>query len=143
MFLIGEKANAPFATIWGWDDQGKYTKVRLSTSEKNQDGEYENSSWLARFVGKAHEKISDASERDRIKILSGKINNISRKQDDGSFRSFLNVVVFDFEFVDQNNDSKPAKSSKWKQQQKSPVKKQQKKDDYDYDEDQEDDTLPF
>ncbi|MFA5300948.1 MAG: hypothetical protein WC389_22375, partial [Lutibacter sp.] len=103
MFLIRDA----YATIWDWEDKGKYAKVRIGTSEKNkQSGEYENSNWFATFVGDAHTKVLETSEKDRITIKSGKINNLSKKQDDGKYKNYLNVVIFDFELSDV-----PAKKS--------------------------------
>lgn len=100
-----------YATVWHVDDiKEKYAKVRIGTSEKNQHGEYENSNWFATFVGKAKEKVEALEPKDRITIVSGKVSNISKKMEDGKYKTYLNVVVFDFEKQGEqhaNNDDLP------------------------------------
>lgn len=104
MFLIGEKAQAPFATVWNVEGKGKYVQGRISTSEKDQEGNYINSNWFARFVGKCKDNALDLNERDRIKILSGKITNIVGGEGENK-KSYLNVVIFDFELLNPNGAS--------------------------------------
>jgi hypothetical protein len=87
-----------FAVVWGIDKiEERYAKVRIGTSEKDQQGKYVNSNWFSTFVGKAREKVEALEPRDRITITTGKITNISKKQEDGTYKTYLNVVVFDFE----------------------------------------------
>jgi len=86
-----------FAIVWNVDKvEEKYAKVRIGTSEKDQQGQYINSNWFATFLGKALKGVDELEPRDRITIHSGKIQNISKKQDDGGYKNYLNVVVFDF-----------------------------------------------
>ena len=86
-----------FATVWKVTKvEDKYARVTLGTSEKKLDGTYENSNWFATFVGKAKEKIEDVKPKDRITIVTGKVSNVGKKQEDGTFINYLNVVVFDF-----------------------------------------------
>ena len=94
MFLIKDA----FATVWGVEDKGKFVQGRISTSEKDrqEEGKYINSNWFVRFVGSAKDSAASLKERDRIKILSGKITNTVGGEGENK-RSFLNVVVFDFE----------------------------------------------
>lgn len=129
MFLIKDA----FATVWEWEDKGNFTKVKLGTSEKNKKtGEYDNSNWFATFVGNAHGKISDVNEKDRIKILSGKIDNKYNKE---AQKSYLNVVVFDFEPAEAKKTSSIKKSSS-----KSSSKKNSKLEDM---EEIDDSEMPF
>ena len=99
-----------FAVVWQVQKvEEKYSKVRIGTSEKDPQGNYVNSNWFATFLGTAHKNVSTLNEKDRIKI-SGKVTNVSRKQDDGSFKTYLNVVVNSFEKSDSktgNMDTPP------------------------------------
>ena len=87
-----------FAKVWHVDKiEERYAKVRIGTSEKDQQNNYINSNWFATFVGKAREKIETVEAKDRITILSGKVTNVSKKKEDGTYVTYLNVVVFDFD----------------------------------------------
>lgn len=49
-----------FARIWGYENKGKYSVVKLSTSKKRKEGDgYETDfqSQFVRFIGAAHEKL--------------------------------------------------------------------------------------
>ncbi|MGI6114241.1 MAG: hypothetical protein ACOYEJ_09020 [Mahellales bacterium] len=107
MFLIGEKARPPFATVWNVEDKGNYVQGRISTSEKDQreEGKYINSNWFARFVGKAKDESMNLKERDRIKILSGKVTNVLFGEGENR-RSIPTVVIFDFEMLNNVSYSK-------------------------------------
>lgn len=106
MFLIGEKAQPPFATVWSVEDKGNYVQGRISTSEKDtrEEGKYINSNWFVRFVGQSKEKALQLKERDRIRILSGKITNTLSGEGQNR-KSYLNVIIFDFEFLDSHNQN--------------------------------------
>lgn len=106
MFLIGEKAQCPFATVWSVEDKGNYVQGRISTSEKDnrEEGKYINSNWFARFVGNAKEKSLELKERDRIKILSGKITNTMGGEGENR-KSYLNVIIFDYELLENTNNN--------------------------------------
>lgn len=93
-----------YATVWKVQEvRENYTRVRLSTSEKDLSGNYINSTWFPMFTGKAHEKAHSLKERDRIIIKTGKVNNKRQQKDDGSWVTYYNVYVFDFEFSDSAN----------------------------------------
>ena len=104
MFLIKDA----FATVWNTEDKGNYVQGRISTSEKDkkEDGKYINSNWFCRFVGTAKEKSTTLKERDRIKILSGKITNIVSGEGDNK-KTYLNVIIFDFEMLNSAGYTKP------------------------------------
>ncbi len=112
MFLIGEKAQCPFATVWAVEDKGNYVQGRISTSEKDnrEEVKYINSNWFARFVGKAKDKSLELQERDRIKILSGKITNTMGGEGENR-RSYLNVIIFDFELLDSPSSNTNAENN--------------------------------
>jgi hypothetical protein len=85
-----------YATIWQPENKGKYTTANISTSKKDKDGNYNNMSWKARFVG----KNQDIHERMRIKITSGAIE--VRKYEE---KYYYDVVVFEWEEVAKRGSS--------------------------------------
>lgn len=88
-----------YATVWQPENKGKYTTCNLSTGKKDKDGNWQNMSWRARFVG----KNQDISEKMRIKIISGTVENSLYE---GKF--YTDVIVFDWEPVtpkSENNNS--------------------------------------
>lgn len=105
MFMIANKKSGTvaFATFWEAEDKGKYSKGRISTSEKDKDGNYVNSNWFANFVGEAHEKVGTLTAKDRITITSGKVSNTSSKDKDGNWQNYLNVTIFDFDKYEADN----------------------------------------
>jgi hypothetical protein len=92
-----------FAKVWKLERKEKFAVGRISTSEKLQDGTYENSNWNVKLLGKAFGK--QLNEGDRIKIISGKVINKSYKDKQGENKNWLEVVVFDFEIQGQSAPS--------------------------------------
>jgi len=88
-----------YFTFWHKEKvEDKYIRVRLGSSEsddRNGEKEWINSTWFATFVGKAKDKAANLEPKDQI-IANGKISNVSKKQNDGSFKTYLNVVIWDF-----------------------------------------------
>lgn len=93
-----------YATVWKTEEKGNVVKGRISTSEKDNrnEGQYINSSWFATFVGKAKDKALSLSEKDRIKILSGKVTNVMLGEGENK-KSFLNITIFDFDNLTNPN----------------------------------------
>jgi len=94
MFFIKDA----YANVWKVSDETTYVKGNISTSEKKQDGTREYSNWFARFIGKAREKALTLSERDNIKITTGKITNVLWGTGENK-KPYLGVVIFDFELL--------------------------------------------
>lgn len=101
---IGENTKATFAKVWSVEDKGNYVKTQISTSRKDKDGNYINSSWFANFVGKCVDKARELERGTRIKITAGTIEN--KKTDDGKI--YTNVTVFGFDFLDEEGGNEPA-----------------------------------
>lgn len=87
-----------FATVWSIEPgQGNFTKVRLSVSRKNKDGEYEQDfAGLCTFIGTAHAKAAKLKERDRIQL--GDID-VSTKYDSVKKKEYVNYKVFDYDYA--------------------------------------------
>lgn len=138
-----------YAKVWKtMRTKEKFTDLKISTSEKDQDGNYKNYTWFIRCLGAAHNKAKKVGEGTRIKILKGKIINENRKDEDGNwlpYGSCITILVFDFEIMNDNNDDsedEPKKTSKKKSSnKKESTKKKQEVDDEE--EDDEDIDVPF
>jgi len=92
-----------YATVWKIEDKDTFIKGTVSTSEKTQEeGKYINSNWNVKYVGKSKEKALLLSERDRIKILSGKITTVLWGKDENK-KLYTNVTIFDFEMANKTN----------------------------------------
>ena len=93
MFLI----NKGYVKIWKIEPKGKYTEIRMSSSEKDKDGNYINSNWsFVRCVGKAHNQIAKMQEGDRAEIKSAKISNETYTDKEGNKKTGFRFVVFEF-----------------------------------------------
>ena len=91
-----------YATVWNIRDiREKFSSISISTSEKDSNNNRKYSNWFATFIGQAHQKAKRLQQKDRIKILSGKINRIPRQKEDGTWNAFVNVVIFDFEMAEE------------------------------------------
>lgn len=89
-----------WASIWSREKQAsktgkKYYKARISTSEKREDGTYENSYWFAYFVGNASDQIEKYKDGECFKIEKAKIINPTVKNEDGSYKHYLKVTIFE------------------------------------------------
>jgi len=73
--------------------------ANLSTSEKKEDGTYENMYWKAKFVGKAYEAAKELKDADKVNIISGLITNEYNKKTE---KTWVEVVVFEFEMSEKN-----------------------------------------
>ena len=86
-----------YATVWTVKAAEKYIDLQVTTSE-NKDGEYVNSSWFARCIGKAFTALKDVKRGDRILIKAGKMTNERFKKDD-EWRSYFKFLILDAEVV--------------------------------------------
>lgn len=101
-----------YAKIWEIKMNEKYADVRISTSEKNQDGTYTNSNWFARCLGGGLKDIANFKEGNRIKITKGKVVNEPYTDKAGNKKSAVRVMIYGIESIDGNNTYIPAQSSK-------------------------------
>lgn len=95
--------------------EAKYYDLRVSTSEKKSDDEWENSDWNARAIGKAYNQIKkgDIDERSDYSIR-GKITNVRWRDDEDEYHDNYRLVIMEFGNAGsdiENNDAKPAKKS--------------------------------
>ena len=107
-----------YIKIWECELEEKRAKLKISTSEKDKEGNYRNSSWNAVVIGKALNQIKngeiDTSKGSRAKIAMGKVTNELYTARDGNKKTWLEVVVMDFATDSDNSaptSSAPAKAS--------------------------------
>ena len=88
------------ATAWQVEHKEKYSQANLSTSKKDKDGKWNNMYWRTRFVGDAHQKSFQLTDKTKIRIVSGIIEQ-SKVED----KTYYNLVVFDFDNLDAPSDT--------------------------------------
>lgn len=110
--------------------------MSVSTSEKNRDDEYENSSWFAVAVGHAFQqwKAGDIKEGEKYSI-HGKLSNVRKKDEDGEWVDNYRLTIFDFGKAgeDANKDSSVSEKGKPAEKKTSskPAKKTQSNEEQD------------
>ncbi len=99
--------NGAFASVWSVEPgKGNFTKVRLSISRKNKDGQYEQDfAGYCTFISQAHAKAARLKEKDRIKLGDVDVSNLYDKEKQ---KEYVNFKVFDFEMADAAGSSKPS-----------------------------------
>ena len=80
-------------------------RARYSTSEKNQNGDYINSSWNIVFLGGALEKAKQLKDRQRIHINKAKPTNRSYKDKEGNSKWWMQITAFDFDILEHGTKS--------------------------------------
>lgn len=92
-----------YGSIFNVEVEEKRVKGRLSTSEKNKNGDFINSYWNVVFVGNAYESAKSLTDKDRIHINKCKITNEPYTTKAGDKSTWLQVTVFDFEKLEHNS----------------------------------------
>lgn len=90
--------NKIYAKVWKVtpSENGKYVDLQITTSEKDNDGNYVNSSWFPRVIGKAVNTLKGLKREDRIIITKSKFTNERRDTDDGK-KSFFRFLILEAE----------------------------------------------
>lgn len=110
-----------YAKVWDATDEGKYLDLRISTSEKKQDGNYVNSNWFARAIGKAMDNLKKVKKGDSIVITTAKLSNEAFENKEGQKRSRFSFLIIDAEI-------QGAKSAANKTAYKAPEKDEEPED---------------
>lgn len=98
-----------FVTVWKIEDKGKYSEVQISGSKKSKEGKYETDfSATARFIGHAHNKLSQIAIKSLIKIGDCEVTN---RYDKEKKTTYTNYAVFDFEPYNSNATPSPIKTN--------------------------------
>ncbi len=108
--------NKIYAKVWKVtpSENGKYVDLQITTSEKNSDGDYINSSWFPRVIGKAVNTLKGLKREDRIIITKSKFTNERRDTDDGK-KSFFRFLILEAEIEGSERDSSNTPAANKKQ----------------------------
>ncbi len=68
-------ATKTYATVWDVKKNEKYIDLQVSTSEKDPEGKWLNSSWYPRAIGHANNSLKEVKRGDRILITKAKFSN--------------------------------------------------------------------
>ena len=99
-----------YAKVWNAElaSNGKYIDLKMSTSEKDREkeGEFINSNWLARAIGHSVNSLRNITEGARIEITSFKLTNVYNKEKE---KAFFNLLILEAKIVgDSSENSGPA-----------------------------------
>ena len=76
-------------------ENGKDLEIRISTTEKEKDGNFVNSTWFPRAIGHAANSLKGVKDGDRILITKAKFTNESREISEGNRRSYFNFRILE------------------------------------------------
>lgn len=116
--------NKIFAKVWKVtpSENGKYIDLQITTSEKDSDNNYINSSWFPRCIGKAVNTLKGLKREDRIIITKSKFTNERKDMDDGSKRSFFRFLILEAEIEGGSNENNtPTENNKTKSTKSQPA----------------------
>ena len=103
--------NKIYAKVWKVtpSENGKYIDIQITTSERDADNNYRNSSWFPRCIGKSVNTLKGLKREDRIIITKSKFTNEKRTLEDGSIRSFFRFLILEAEIEgnEERNHSNP------------------------------------
>ena len=134
---MGLRSSGSYAKVWKIEPQERYTKVQISISKKNADGEYVTDfSGYVRFIGDAHRNIDSISEGDRIRIGDFDVSNSYNKE---TKTQYTNVAIFSFEPADGAQSAAPTPTT----EKKSAGKAKAKVKPAAFDPESDDEDLPF
>ena len=105
-------SNNAWVKVWKIEKgQGNYYMAQMSSSRKNQDGQYENdwSDGRVRLVGTAAKQAEKIKAGDRVQIENCGVTNTYDKD---KKVTYTNYVVFAFSNNNNNNDNTQQKSKK-------------------------------
>lgn len=100
-------SNEIYATVWEatLSENKKYMDLRISTSEKDADGNWKNSNWFARVIGHALNSLKGVKREDRITITKSKFTNEPYEDAEGNKRSYFKFVIIEASI--NSKDDKP------------------------------------
>lgn len=102
-----------YATVWKVTpaENGKYIDLQVTTSEKDQEGEWHNSNWFPRCIGKAVNTLKNLKERDRIVITKCKLTNERYQDKEGNWKNNFRFIILEAT-IDGASNNAPATAPK-------------------------------
>lgn len=88
-----------YARVWKVTpaNNGKYIDLQITTSEKDMEDNYVNSSWFPRCIGKSVNTLKGVKREDRIIISKCKFTNERYTAEDGSTKSRFRLIILEAE----------------------------------------------
>lgn len=122
-----------FAHVWKTEpaENGKYIDLRITTSKRDEDGHYENSSWFPRCIGTAVQSLKNVKCGDRIIIKKVIIENPRIKQEDGTYKSYFRFLIIDAEIANSEGDSQHSTAAQPRPENENKVKQAPAEDEVD------------
>lgn len=102
-----------YAKVWKVDAKERYADVQISTSEKDKEGIYINSSWFARAIGHAFNQFKQVNDGDRITITKAKLSNPSYTDKEGNRKRRLDFVILEIDSDERQGDNDSSDSAPW------------------------------
>lgn len=118
-----------YAKVWTLEEpkKGNYIDAQISTSRKDDDGEYYTDfSGFVRLIGDAKKKAKKLEEGDVIIITSCGVTN---KYDKKKKTTYVNYLVFDFDTPEDEDDEDDKKAKSGKKSKKSKKTKDEDEED--------------
>lgn len=101
MIFVRDKV---YAKVWKIQEHEKYLDLQISTSEKDAEGNYVNSSWFPRAIGHAFNTLKgNLKEGDRLVITKCKLTNEKYTARDGTVKSGFKFVILEASVEENNN----------------------------------------
>lgn len=101
-----------YAKVWSVTPSDKYIDLRISTSEKSQDGTYIHSTWFSRAIGGAVVALKNVKEGDRICITTSKFTNEAYKKNDGDKpKSYFKFLIIEANIENQEKTSEKSSAT--------------------------------
>lgn len=126
------RADGKYVKIWRIFNpkikDAKSVFMSVSTSEKNRDDEYENSSWAATAVGHAFQQWKAGEIKDgETYSIHGKLSNVRKQDEDGEWVDNYRLTIFDFGKAGEDANKDSSVSEKGKTAEKKTASKPAKK----------------
>ncbi len=142
IYVKSPEGKGTYATLWevNLEERSGYSfvKGRISTSRKDQNDNFINSTWFVTFGKNCADKAKSLPERTRIILKDFSIENIWNTE---TKKGFTSVSVYAFDLADGNSFQAPEKGGYPKST--PPIKKIQAKEPEPEVAEADDDVLPF
>ena len=93
-------------------ENGKYIDLRITTSEKDAEGNFINSTWFPRAIGHAANSLKGVKEGDRILITKSKFTNESREISEGNRRTYFNFRIIEAKILNEEKQKEITEETK-------------------------------
>lgn len=86
-----------YAKVWKSTPNEKYLDLQITTSEKDKEGKYINSSWFPRAIGHAMNSLKNVQRGDKIIITRCKLSNEMYVDKSGNKKNAFRMLILEAE----------------------------------------------